>query len=104
MHPSPFHEPCQYIRSQIRLSTRNLGGLDGTQLLGPSLRGLDLLDGAQLVRGVARDADVVVAFEDQLQVANLEGGRGAQLGELAGGGDDLVDEIVGDLEEGLGGG
>lgn len=71
--------------SQIRLSPRDFRSLDGTQLLGPSLRGLDLLHGAQLVRGVARDADIVVAFEDELQVADLEGGGGAQLGELAGG-------------------
>lgn len=87
--------------SQIRLPPRNLRSLDGTQLLGPSLRRLDLLHRAQLVRGVARDADVVVAFEDELQIADLEGGGGAQLGELAGGGDDLIDEVVGDLEEGL---
>jgi len=87
--------------SRIRLPPRNLCSLDSTQLLGPSLRRLDLLHGPQLVRGVARDADVVVAFEDELQVADLEGGGGAQLGELAGGGDDLVDEVVGNLEEGL---
>jgi len=105
MHPTPrlpLTLPTHLSRiSQIRLPPRNLRSLDGTQLLGPSLRRLDLLHRAQLVRGVARDADVVVAFEDELQVADLEGGGGAQLGELAGGGDDLIDEVVGDLEEGL---
>lgn len=81
----PFSPTRPSSISQIRLPPRDLRSLDGTQLLGPSLRGLDLLHGAQLVRGVAGDADVVVAFEDELQVADLEGGGGAQLGELAGG-------------------
>ncbi len=81
MHPTPrlpLTLPTHLSRiSQIRLPPRNLRSLDGTQLLGPSLRRLDLLHGAQLIRGVARDADVVVAFEDELQVADLEGGGGA---------------------------
>ncbi len=59
---------------------------------------MELADSAGLVRGVARDADVVVALQDQLDVAEFEGGRLAQLGETAGARNDRVDEVVGKLE------
>lgn len=63
---------------------------------------LDLLNGAELVGGVARDADVVVALEDELDVADVKGVRTADFRELASGDSDLVDEVVGDFKEGLG--
>lgn len=83
------------------LPLRDLGGLDGGHFLGPALGGLGFLDGAEVVGGEAGDAHVVVAFEDELDVADLEGGRGAQFGETAGGRDDVVDEVVGHLEDEL---
>ena len=58
-------------------------------------------DDARLVERVAGDADVVVALEHRLDVADLQRRVGAQLGELAGSDDDVVDELVGELEEGL---
>ena len=87
---------------QISLPTRNLSGLYRTHLLRPSLRRLELLHGTDLVGSVAWHTDVVVAFEDELNVANLEGGGVAKLGETAGAGDDLVDEVICDLEDCLG--
>ena len=88
---------------QIRFPTSDLSGLHGAQLLRPGLRRLHLLDGAQLVRGEARHADVVVALEDHLQVADFQLRGIPQLGQAAGGDDDVVDEVVGYLEERLAG-
>ena len=85
----------------IPLPTRNLARLNRTHLIDPPLRRLELANSADLVRGVARDTDVVVALEDELDVADLEGLGAAGFGALAGGGDDLVDELVGDGEDSL---
>lgn len=105
---SPIHPSHRFeVRdepSQLPLPARNLRSLDSRQLLRPSCRGLHLLHGAQLVARETGDADVVVALEDELQVADFELGGLAELGELAGGDDDLVDEFVGDGEEDLLGG
>ena len=48
------------------------------------------------------DANVVAALEGQLDVADLEDLAAALLGVLAGCLEDLVDEVVCDLEDGLG--
>jgi hypothetical protein len=63
--------------------------------LHPARRGIVSADGAQLVGGVAWDTDVVVALENELEVAELEVVGLAQFGDFAGGSDDLVDESVG---------
>ena len=62
----------------------------------------ELAHSADLVRGVAGDADVVVALKDELDVADLEGLGAARFGAFAGCGYDLVDELVGDGEDALG--
>lgn len=56
----------------LALARGYLGCLDGAHLGDPGSRGLDLAHGTKLVRGVARDADIVSAFQDELDVANLE--------------------------------
>jgi len=55
---------------------------------------LELAHGTHLIKAVARDADVVVALEHELHVADVEGGVGADLGQTAGGGQDVVYEVV----------
>lgn len=42
-----------------------------------------------------------MALEDELEIADVEGRGAAEFGEAAGGGDEVVDEIVGYLEENL---
>lgn len=93
-----FHVPCS---SKIPLTPCNLAGLNSAHLRDPALRGKELAHGANLVGRVAGDADVVVALEDQLDVADLKGLGAASFGALAGGGDDLIDEFVGDGEDAL---
>ncbi len=89
------------VTSIIRLPTHHLGGVDGTHLVMPRRGRVDAPDDARLVERVAGDADVVVALEHRLDVANLERRVRPELGELAGRRDDVVDELVGELEEGL---
>jgi hypothetical protein len=67
----------------------------------PRRRRVDAPHDARLVKRVAGDADVVVALEHRLDVADVERRVGAQLGQLAGADDDVVDKLVGELEQGL---
>ena len=46
--------------------------LNRAQLLSPSWGRLDFLDGTEFVRRIARNADVVVTFQDDLQIADIE--------------------------------
>jgi hypothetical protein len=89
------------VPSQIPLPTCNFGSLHGTQFLRPSLCRYNLLDGAQLVGSVARDPYIVVALQDELNVAHFESRGLAEFGKTAGSDYDLVDEIIGNLEERL---
>ena len=76
--------------------------MNSAHLRNPSRGRLDLAHGTDLIGGVARDANVVAALEGQLDVADLEDLAAALLGVLAGCLEDLVDEVVCDLEDGLG--
>lgn len=67
----------------------------------PALGRLGFLDSAEVVAGEARDAHVVVALQDKLDVTNLERGRRSELGEATGLGDDLVNKVVCHLEDEL---
>ena len=58
--------------SQIPLAPRNFSGLNGTQLLSPTRSRLRFLNGTQLVGSVARHANVVIALENELEVAKFE--------------------------------
>lgn len=85
----------------IPLPPSNLTRLNRTHLIDPSLRRLKLADCTDLIRRIARDTDIVIALKDELDVADLEGLGAAGFGALAGCGDDLVDELIGDREDGL---
>lgn len=89
------------MQLNITLPPSNLTRLNRTHLIDPTLRRLKLANGTDLIRRIARDTDIVVALEDELDVADLEGLGAAGFGALAGCCDDLVDELVGDGEDGL---
>ena len=66
------------------------------------LRGrVEFADSADIVGGVARNTDVPVALEDDLDVADVERVGAAKLGHLAGGGRDGVNKLIDELEDGL---
>lgn len=88
-------------KSLLSPTLSQLRRLDSRHLLQPALSRLGLLDSAQVISGEARDPHVVVALQDELDVADLEGGGGAKLGETTGLGDYVVDEVVGHLEDEL---
>lgn len=85
----------------LRPALGDLGGLDGRHFLQPTLGGLGLLDGAEIIGCESRDAHVVVALQDELDVTELEGRRGTQLGQATGLGDHVVDKVIGHLEHEL---
>lgn len=89
-------------RNSFRLALSDLGGLHGRHLLRPALRRLRLLDGAEVIGREAGDAHVVVALEHQLDVADLEGRGRTEFGQTARGSDDVVNEVVGHLQDELG--
>lgn len=71
---SPSHPQPSPNYSRIRLPPSNLRRLHRTQFLRPSLRGLNLLHGAQLIGRISGDTDIVVALEDQLDVTEFQRG------------------------------
>jgi hypothetical protein len=95
------HHQARHSSLEVSLPTHDLGRVDGLHLVHPSRSGNNLPDGTHLIRGVTRDTDVVVALEHVLDVADVELGRVAQLGELACTADNVVDKIVGKLENSL---
>ena len=89
----------RYSALDFRLPTHDLGSLNSFHLFVPSGSRNQLPYGADLVGSISWDADVVVAFEDQLDVADVELGRLAELGKLASIGKDGVDEVVSKLKD-----
>jgi hypothetical protein len=87
---------------EICLSAHDFGRIDRFHLVHPTCCWHDLPHSTHFIRSVARDADVVVALEDELEIANVELGRLAELAEFAGATDDVVDKVVGELEDRLG--
>lgn len=75
--------------------------MNSAHLGNPSRRRLNLADGTDFVGGIAGDADVVATLESELDVTDLEELAAAFLGILAGCLEDLINEVVGDLENGL---
>lgn len=63
---------------------------------------MDLANGSDFVRGVAGDTDIVAALEGELDVTDFEDSGTALFGVLACGLEDLVDKVVGYLEDRLG--
>lgn len=86
---------------KVRLPAHDFGRVDRLHLVHPTGSWHDLAHGAHFIRSVAWDADVVIALEDELEVADVELRRFAQLAKLAGAADDIVYKIVCELEDGL---
>lgn len=99
-HP-PTH-PITLHLLKIRLPTHNLGGINSLHLVDPAGRRHNLAHGAHLIARIPGDPDVVAALEDVLDVADIELRAVSELGQLARVADDVVDEVVGELEDGLG--
>ena len=87
------------IRSTRASTASKLRSLDCTHLLRPTGGRLGTTHSSNLVAAEARDADVVLALEDELEIADVEGGGAAEFGEATRGGDEIVDKVVCDLEE-----
>ena len=88
-------------RCLLSLALRHLSSLHCRHLLRPALSRLRFLNGAKVIGGEARDAHVVVALQDELDVAKFEGRGGAEFGQTAGSSDHVVDKVVGHLEDEL---
>jgi hypothetical protein len=69
--------------------------MHGLHLLRPPGRRLKLLHRPHLVHTKPGNPDAVVALQHDLDVSDVQGLRGSQLGEAARGGDNGVDEVVG---------
>jgi len=69
--------------------------------LRPTLRRLEFLHRTNLVRSVAWHTDVVVAFKDELDVADLESRGVTELGKTTSARDNLINEVICDLKDGL---
>ena len=70
---SPFSLACLILSSlKVRLATHNLGRIDCIHLGGPALRGHNLPHSSYFIRGVTRNANIVVALEDDLDIADIK--------------------------------
>lgn len=78
-----------------------LSSLNRHHLLLPSDRTTRASHSSDLIAAETGNTDVVLAFEDELDIADLEGGGAAELGDFAGGGNDVIDEFVCYVEEDL---
>jgi len=75
--------------------------LNSTHLGNPSRRRLNLADSADLITGVAWDANVVATLKSELDIADLKDLATTLLCILASCLKDLIDEVVRDVEDGL---
>jgi len=60
-----------------------------------------LADGSDVVGRISRDLDVPVAFENRLDVLDIERVRATKLGHPAGGRSDRIDKIVDEFQDRL---
>jgi hypothetical protein len=81
--------------------THDLGGLHSIHLLRPSGCRLELANRANFIQRVARNANVVVALENNLNVANVQCRVWSDLGQAACSGNNAVDKVVGQGENRL---
>jgi hypothetical protein len=86
-------------RALLSLTRSDLGGLDGAHLGDPSRSRLHLANGAEIVRRIAGNADVVCALENELDVANLQDLGSTLLGVAAGRSKDVVNKAVSESED-----
>lgn len=81
--------------------TCEFGSIDCSNFLGPRRGRLNLSDRPQLIRRVARNPKVVIAFEDKLDVAYFELCGAAKLCKLTCGGHNVVHKLICYIEKGL---
>lgn len=86
---------------KVSLPAHDLRRVHRLHLVHPASSRHDLADRANLVRGVTGDANVVVALENELNIANVKLRRLAELAKLACAADDVVYEVVGKLKDRL---
>ena len=82
-------------------TARELRGLHGSHLVCPTLRRLWTPGGAHLVRGEARNANIVLPLKHHLDVAWLKRRTATKLAQLTGCSNKIIDKVIGDLEEDL---
>jgi hypothetical protein len=83
-------------------ATSELRCLHRHHLLRPPCSWLWATNGTYFISREARDANVVLTLEDDLNVADVESVGTSDFGESAGSCDQVVNEVVGDLQEYLG--
>lgn len=83
------------------LSPSDLGSRDSAHLGNPLRRRLHLADGTDLIAGIAGDADVVASLKRELDVADLKDLAASFFGVAAGSFEDLIDEVVCYVHDGL---
>lgn len=86
---------------KVGLPAHDLCRVDRLHLVHPPSRRHNFPHRAHLVRRVAGDADVVAALENVLDVADVELRAVAELRQLAGVGNDIINEVVCKLEDRL---
>lgn len=87
--------------SQLTLTTHQLRSRYRIHLLQILRTRLRLSDRPHLIRRVPGYSNVILFLEHQLYVSQLQTTLTAQFGQLACTGDDVVDEFVGELKNGL---
>lgn len=83
------------------LISSNLGRLDGADLGEPTHGGLHLAHRTEFVCSIAWDSNVVGAFQNKLDVADLKDLGTTRLGDGTGRVEEVVDERVSHGENGL---
>lgn len=87
--------------SSVRFAPHHLCGVDRIHLLGPRRSWVDLAHDANVVGRVARNANVVVALQNVLEVGDAELAIVPEPRHAACSKDDIVDEFVRDLHHEL---
>ena len=82
-------------------SSCKLGSLDCAHLVNPSWGWLWSPDSSDFVCGETWNTNVVLSFEDDLDITTFETVGTSEFGEFAAFADDVVDKFVHDLEEDL---
>lgn len=89
------------LLSIVGLATHDLRSLNTRHLLQVCGCRLDLPHSSNFIRRIPWDTNVVLTFEDELEIANFKRAGAAQLRQSARVRNDVVDEFVGELQYGL---
>lgn len=86
---------------EICLSAHDLRRVDCLHLIHPSGCWNDLPHRAHLIGCITRNANIIAALENVLNVANIQLGAVAELGEFAGIRNDIIYKVIGELQDRL---